>query len=617
VVRRPGPKSRRGPRWCKVAISACLLVFHTHAGHARGGDSATAVGAPVAPEQAEAKARFLRGLALATEGRDWNAALAEFLESRRLYPTKSATHNAAFALGKLGRFVEAVAMYDGLFAEFANQLTTGEARAFARERAASLARVGELQIDIAQPNANIVIDGVQRGETPFPGSIRLDEGRHTLRLSKDGFVPIELELQMAGGQHRVFQGALNRASQTGTLVVRESRGQQLDVLVDSARVGQTPWQGELSTGTHLVLLLGPRRLGSPPNTTEIRAGQTTSLTLQAVELSSSLRIEPSPTNSSVFVNDIAVGNGVWVGRLPAGRHRIDVIAAGHLPFRQELWLTPGQDADVRVPLERDAENPLWKTIGKIPLLVELSGGALVSPSLSGGADDACGCRERSRPHGFVAGVRVGYLATSRLALELGVSYLSISEAMTRTVRGQGEPSSPSFTATDYRDSTRLRGPLGMFSVSYRMLRKTPLTARIGGGVARLHSDTRNSGTYSGEIVNHDLDERQTLSMPVSIGEASRSFFVPFASTELRFGYQFSRVFSADIGAALTIFFPPEVPRGGTDTAGSDQIRGTVLPSTSTWSDGSPVVPGRMTLPRETIAGPFIALAPTIAVQARF
>ena len=556
-------------------------------------------------------------MALAYDGKDWQGALREFLRSSTLYPKKSTTHNAAYALGKLRRFSEAVALYDILFGKYGAELTPAEALAFSRERSTWLGHVGELELDVSEPGANVVVDGVLLGKTPLDEPIKLDEGRHRLQLAKVGFVPLQFELQIAASQHRMVQTTLNRASETGTLIVRESGGRQLELFVDSVKVGRTPWQGELPIGSHLVLLVGPQRLGTPPSTTEIQTGKTTFLTLQALKLDSALRVDPTPTDAAVFVDEIAVGNGVWHGRLPTGLHHIDVIATGHLPFRQEVWLAPNQNADVRARLEHDGSNPLWKTVRQIPLRLELNGGALFAHSLSGGADDACGCRNRSHPLGFITGLRVGYLVTPRLGLELSAGYMSLSESMTRSVQAQGERDSPRFTSSDYRDHTRLRGPLAALSVSYRMLKKTPLTARVGAGVARLASETTNSGTFSGSVVNEQLNERQLISAPLGIAEAAHVLYVPFASSELRFGYQFNRVFSADFGAALTVYFPPSVARGGTDTAGSDQIRGAILATTASWSDGKQVAPGRVTLPLEKVAGPFVTLSPSVAVQARF
>jgi hypothetical protein len=60
-----------------------------------------------AAAKAEARARFDRGLTLLRE-EAWGPALAEFLASRKLYPTRNATTNAAICLRKLQRYDESL-----------------------------------------------------------------------------------------------------------------------------------------------------------------------------------------------------------------------------------------------------------------------------------------------------------------------------------------------------------------------------------------------------------------------------------------------------------------------------------------------------------------------------
>ena len=55
-----------------------------------------------AAEKVRAKEHFKRGLRLLRE-EAWAPALAEFLQSRELFPTRVATNNAAVALRKLQR----------------------------------------------------------------------------------------------------------------------------------------------------------------------------------------------------------------------------------------------------------------------------------------------------------------------------------------------------------------------------------------------------------------------------------------------------------------------------------------------------------------------------------
>src|ERR1700755_664762 len=83
--------------------------------------------APDDPEKRkeEAKARFQRGLEL-VQNESWDAALAEFLASRKLFPTRVALKNAALSLRHLKRYVEALAMYNELLSSFGSGLSPEE-----------------------------------------------------------------------------------------------------------------------------------------------------------------------------------------------------------------------------------------------------------------------------------------------------------------------------------------------------------------------------------------------------------------------------------------------------------------------------------------------------------
>jgi hypothetical protein len=191
--------------------------------------------------------------------------------------------------------------------------------------------------------------------------------------------------------------------------------------------------------------------------------------------------------------------------------------------------------------------------------------------------------------------------------------------MTRTVVAQGDKHAPRWVSTDYEDSTRLSGPLAALTGSFRALEKTPVTARAGFGVAFLISDTQNSGTFAGELSNpRDPSVTEPHVAPLSIEEAAELLVTPFATTELRLGYRFTDRVSADFGVGLFLFFPPEKYRVGTNTTSNGTDRTKPLPNPSkSWENGLPMEAGSLTLPRETIAGTFLAFAPSLALRVDF
>lgn len=162
--------------------------------------SAAPSSAPVPASQdreAEARDRFQKGVKLFHAG-VLGAALAEFLASRELYPTRSSTENAAVCLKKLGRFDEALDLYEILLRDFPDLPEPNKTSA---QRALTELQglVGSIEVTGAEPGAALAIDGRSRGELPSIGPLRVPAGTHVVRVHKEGFEPFEARVDVAGG----------------------------------------------------------------------------------------------------------------------------------------------------------------------------------------------------------------------------------------------------------------------------------------------------------------------------------------------------------------------------------------------------------------------------------
>jgi hypothetical protein len=629
--------SRRRARGALARSLLALLLFFVGSGepaHAAdpitpGATSSPAgAGADEEARRADAKRRFLRGLELAKAGQ-WDAALAEFTASLELHRTRVASRNMAIALHQLGRNAEALDAYTALLEEFSSSMPPDELERVKEELAAVRPLVGEIEVTSSEPGSIVVVDGRQRGTTPLTASLRVDAGTRTVRVSREGFETYEERVSIAGGQKKVVRAPLRRSSATGTLVVQEASGAVLDVLVDGAVVGKTPWRGVLGAGSHNVVLRGGGDLGTPPSSAVVKVGETATLTLGAVKLDAAIRVEPTPSNATVFVDGVSVGSGVWEGRLSAGRHLIELTADGHEPFRREVTLEVGRSELLRVALERDLSSPLWKG-GFVPhLYVEAFGGVALAGSLGGSASEACdsrvsdpsgdegpGCTDRSRPFGFLVGARGGYAIVEGLGLEVELGYLTISESMTRRIHALGEPHITELFSDEYHDETRLAGPHAALAASYRVFETTPLTFRVAVGVARLRSATENDGTFQGAAQANPTDPVSTFDLPLSIPERAESLWAPFVRPEIRFGYRFSSVFSIDAGLGVLVLVPAEKLRTASSGYGGE-LRGAAMVDPVPTNEGGTVVPGTVRLPRETVAGTFVAAVPTLGLRVDF
>lgn len=562
----------------------------------------------------EARRHFGRGLELARE-QQWSRALSEFLASRQFYPTRAATRNAAVASRELGRYSEACALYRAVLREFGPDMTTVQLDVLRLELAQAERSLAKIALSGVEPGARVSIDGEERGETPLAEPLAVNPGGHLLHVSKPGFQPVELSLIVASGDLKRIDARLTRVVPTGDLFVSEERGRHLDVVVDGVMVGVTPWRGSVAPGAHSVLLRGPAHLGTAPSAVQVRATQSQRLVLRAGTLDSSVRIESNEPEATVFVDGVAVGYGAWQGRLPSGAHRVDVVAKDSRAFGAVIQLGPGRPALVHAELKHVAPRPsFWEE----RVYLQARAGALFAASFNGSADESCGCSPRARPKGGFASLHAGYSLLPGLGLELGVGYLSLAERLTRQISGERD-GRDSLTSGDYRDSTRLSGPFLGVDVSYRVSKRTPLTARLGMGVAFLGSATSGSGTFQGDLTNRSLPgERVSYAGRIDGNELDRLLVTTFATTELRFGVRVTRRLVIDLGLAATLFLPPEKTREGTTDYSERDTRTTVLPSSgATWSDGAAINAGVLTLPRERVAGPFVAYSPSVGARFDF
>src|SRR5205085_10481518 len=132
---------------------------------------------PVDVKKEEAKQRFQRAL-VRFDKHVWDAALAEFLESRAAYPTRSNTQNAAICLRNLNRFDEALDMFETLLKEFPQ---VPDRPAVEKEIAELQKLVGTIEVRAQDTGATITIDGRERGSSPAP-PVRVSAGTHSVRV---------------------------------------------------------------------------------------------------------------------------------------------------------------------------------------------------------------------------------------------------------------------------------------------------------------------------------------------------------------------------------------------------------------------------------------------------
>ncbi|AUX22727.1 hypothetical protein SOCEGT47_032340 [Sorangium cellulosum] len=515
-------------------------------GAAEGAPGAGVEGAAPAEEapvseatRQEARLHFEKGLALLREGA-WSPALAEFLLSRKLYPTRAATNNAAIALRKLQRYDEALEMFETFLRDFT--MSAAERAVAQREIAELRTLVGTLDITSAEPGASIVVSGEDRGQYPPVKPIRVAAGAHVVRVFKEGFEPVETRVYVAGGQTVTVDAKLRRLTRSGRLRVVERTGKTVDVVVDNVVVGRTPWLGTLSVGDHMVALRGDGKLGTQPTAAPVRPQELTTLSLLAEDLDASLRVDPTPPGASVWINSVNVGNGVWLGRLRVGAHRVEVKADGFLPATRTVTLQKGQRQNLSVSLERDEDAEMWRKPPKITL--DASASFLVAPTLGGEITSGCsgGCSS-SLGLGGLGMIHGGYEFGSGLGLGVEAGVLFATQQIDERPAGLTPVGFRDPLRGTANDALRLTGFLAGATFGYHLGEAFPTLLRLGAGVLR------------GEV----RDER-TGRFETSAGEAFSTYpvvdFAPttyfYAAPEARLGMRLGERWEASAGLKLLL-----------------------------------------------------------------
>jgi hypothetical protein len=467
--------------------SLVVLLTHAHLAAAQGTPApAPAVGADAATTEA-ARARFNRGMERLQQ-KAWDAALSEFVESRRILPTKSATQNMAVCLRELQRYDEALEALEGLLREFPN-LSDDDRSAVARELADVRSHVGSIDVRTVDVGAQVIINGRARGTTPLSAPVRVSAGSHYVRVFKDGYAPFETRLQVAAEASLPVTVQLSPLRQSGRLAVTEQAGKSLEVVVDNVPVGKTPWAGQIDVGTHTVSLRGEERMGTQPAAVTVRLGEVSNLNLQAETLDAELRIQPTPANAVVALDGVTLGRGLWEGGVRRGVHDIEVTAEGFLVLRQKADVSAGAKKVVLATLERDPSSPLWRTIVPPAFFFELRLSGVLAPSLGGELNGG------GLVFGGAALVDVGYRLGSGLGFSLQGGYATFGQSFdgrTATLTPQGLKANEGQAFDDLRFRTVI---LGLAGEVHRGGERFTYTARLGAGVMLGSLQDTRTGTF--------------------------------------------------------------------------------------------------------------------------
>ena len=362
-------------------------------------DAPTGEASPDVDARAQAKELFRRGVGL-FEVKSYDRALSMFLRSRRLFASVQNTTNAAITLDRLGRYDEALELYEELLLSFEAQLSDRDRKAIGPAMDRLRKKVGQLDVS-SNVSGLLVVDGRPRGRLPRTTPLPLIGGRHVVRVIKDGYGTFEQRVDITIGQTTALDAALTPLASAGRLRIEDREGAALTAFVDGAPMGPTPWEGTLGPGPHVVSTRLDDR-GSAPTVAVVVQGQTATVVLPSTTLSEGVRLEVSPAEAALTLEllddatanarpnaPVPLGQGSYRGRLPPGRYRVSARENGYHPETRVVVVQAGQPTELSMELRVHSDHPRWPRPLSGTVEVAAFGGVGFASTLDADAEESC------------------------------------------------------------------------------------------------------------------------------------------------------------------------------------------------------------------------------------
>lgn len=488
---------------------------------------------------------FFRGVKLLEAG-DTEMALDAFLRSRAALPRKGNTLDAAICLERMGRFDEALALYEEVLAKYSSEMAEPDRSSVMRAVNSLRQIMGTLEISASVSDGSVQIDGAPRGTLPLNVPLHVTAGDHEVRVVKNGYEPFSTRLHVVAGETVRIDARLQPLTKTGVLRVEGASGARGEVFVDSALVGEAPWEGQLAPGRHVVWLRHAE-VGSRPTSLVVVAGQVSLARLELLPLGPVATIHAEPATTEILVDDVVVGVGSFQSRLVRGEHRVTVREPGYFSETRVIEPRDGPE-NLTFSLRVDASHPRWPQTASARFWIGAFGSYAIGNSLGSGVEDCrLDCVSNPVVQGGLAIGRLGVRFPIGVSLEAGGGWLGLSKDVFRFANDHFGAGGRYSVRYDLEDQLGVSGPVLQLGVSYviPVVWRLDAVARISGGVLFARAtDGLNATAQAGgvTVAAGDFGPARDVTATVPV-------VTPELGAELRFG-------NARLGLNLGVAFLP-------------------------------------------------------------
>ena len=308
---------------------------------------------------------------------DFKSALVEFQRAHELSHNPRVLYNVGVTEKLLTHYARAVDAWDLELREGTGQLAPNEVQELKNAIAIVQQFVTTMDVTANEPDATLYIDDYAVGRTPFIAPVRIDVGKHTLKLSKEGFVDGVQPVEVAAGARTPVTFRLDPVNKTALVSVTVGGSPSATVFVDGRDMGPAPFRGELSADKHTIEARAPGFV-TVGQTVDVQYKQPMSLvlTLSQERHEGRLRIV-APDGAEIAVDGRAMGSGTWDGAVSSmGGHQLVVRKPGYQTYSTEVFVADDQTREVNVPLNAEIGTS-WIGWG-IGAIVVVAGGVVAT-----------------------------------------------------------------------------------------------------------------------------------------------------------------------------------------------------------------------------------------------
>jgi len=288
------------------------------------------------------------------DSRDFKGALVELQHAYELSRNPRVLYNVGALEKLLTHYARAVDAWERELREGAGQLSPGEMQEARSAIAIVQAFVTTIDVTANEPDATLSIDDYAVGKTPFAAPVKIDVGKHTLTLSKEGFANSVQQIDVAAGQRKPVSFTLEPKNKTALVAVTVGGAPSATIFVDGKDMGPAPFKGELTAERHTI---EARATGfvTVGQTVDVQYKQPMSLVLSLSQERHEGKLKvTAPEGAEIAVDEKKVGATSWEGIVSTtGGHHLVVTKPGFQTYSTEVFVADDQTREMDVPLNRE------------------------------------------------------------------------------------------------------------------------------------------------------------------------------------------------------------------------------------------------------------------------